>query len=65
VNHGSDNLPGMEWHSTSHTNSLIPFYARGDGARLFRDLADQRDPVRGPYLDNTELAEVIFKSLNP
>jgi alkaline phosphatase len=53
-------LPGMEWHSGSHTNQLIPFYAKGRGARLFKKKADEFDPVRGPYLDNVELAEVLF-----
>ncbi len=63
VNFGKGNLPGMEWHSDEHTNSLIPFFARGDVARLFERMADERDPVRGPYIDNTEVAKVLFSSL--
>ena len=31
VNNGKGNQPGMEWHSGSHTNSLIPFPRQGCG----------------------------------
>jgi alkaline phosphatase len=65
VNNGAGHLPAMEWHSGSHTNSLIPLAAKGDSARAFRGLADKLDPVRGPYLDNTELAQVLFWALDP
>ena len=60
VNNGAAMLPDMEWHSGSHTNQLIPFYAKGRGADLFKKKADESDPVRGPYLDNVEIAEVLF-----
>ena len=60
VNNGASKLPGMEWHSGSHTNQLIPFYARGRGAHLFKKKADEFDPVRGPYIDNIEIGEVLF-----
>jgi alkaline phosphatase len=42
----------VEWHSEEHTNSLVPLFAKGDAARMFRSYADQFDPVRGPYIDN-------------
>ncbi len=38
--------------------------AKGDAARLFRRYADQFDPVRGAYIDNTDLAKVVFRALN-
>lgn len=53
VNNGPFVQPGMEWQSGSHTNSLIPIFAKGDAARLLRRAATGRDPVRGDYLDNT------------
>jgi alkaline phosphatase len=59
-NNGAGNLPGMQWNSPEHTNSLIPFFAKGDAARLFKSYADGKDPVRGSYIDNTEIAKVIF-----
>ncbi|MCJ7776746.1 MAG: alkaline phosphatase [Sedimentisphaerales bacterium] len=60
VGNGIGNLPTMEWHSGSHTNSLVPFFAKGRGAQLFEDTIDGYDPVRGPYFDNTDIANVIF-----
>jgi len=53
-------LPGMEWHSSGHTNSLIPFFAKGTGSVLFNQFADEIDPVRGKYLDNAEVGKVLF-----
>jgi alkaline phosphatase len=60
VNNGIGKLPAMEWHSTGHTNSLVPFFAKGRGAQLFKNKIAGYDPVRGPYIDNTNIAEVIF-----
>ncbi len=65
VNNGAGNMPGMEWHSGSHTNFLIPFFAKGDAARAFRGYADEFDPVRGAYIDNTELAWALFWTMDP
>lgn len=65
VNNGAGNLPGMQWYSTEHTNSLMVLSAKGDAARKFKGYADQYDPVRGWYLDNTELAKLVFWALNP
>jgi alkaline phosphatase len=55
----------MEWHSTDHTNSLVPFYAKGDGSRIFKTFADEFDPVRGRYLDNTEMTAGIQWAMDP
>jgi alkaline phosphatase len=65
VNNGMGNLPGMQWNSTNHTNSLMVLSAKGDAARMFSRYADQYDPVRGWYLDNTELAKLVFWALDP
>lgn len=53
-------MPLVQWNSGNHTNSLIPFYAKGSAARFFKPMADETDPVRGRYIDNTEIAEVCF-----
>jgi len=53
----------MEWHSKEHTNSLVPFYAKGAGAERFKAAARNTDPVRGPYLDNTAVAKVVISLL--
>jgi len=65
VNNGAGNLPGMEWHSTNHTNSLMVLSAKGDAARMFHRYADELDPVRGPYADNTDMAKVVFWAMDP
>jgi alkaline phosphatase len=63
VNKGWGLVPGMEWHSRTHTNSLIPIFAKGAGADLFAACADENDPIRGAYIDNTEIAKVLFELL--
>ncbi len=65
VNNGVGNLPGMQYNSPNHTNSLMILSAKGDAARMFHRYADQYDPVRGWYLDNAELAELVFWALEP
>lgn len=65
VNNGAGNLPGMQWNSPEHTNNLMVLSAKGDAARMFSRYADQYDPVRGRYLDNTEVAHLVFWALNP
>ncbi len=61
-NRGPDSLPGFEWYHTYHTNQLVPLFARGAGAEGFHAYAEGRnDPVRGPYIDNTEIAQWIFE----
>lgn len=59
-NNGKGNMPGMEWHSKKHTNSLIPFFSKGVGCDVFMQYADEEDVVRGKYIDNTEIAKVLF-----
>lgn len=65
INNGAGNLPGIEWHSREHTSSLVPFFAKGDAARRFKLHADGLDPAYGRYLDNTEMAQVLFWAFNP
>ena len=60
VNNGQGKVPGCEWHSGGHTNALVPF-ARGAGGERFVLRATKQDPVRGAYLDNTDLAGVVFE----
>ena len=61
TNHGQGKLPGMEWHSDNHTNSLVPFYARGAGSELFPGRAVNTDAIHGIYIDNSDIAGVIFE----
>jgi alkaline phosphatase len=64
VNKGAGVMPGVEWNSPTHTNSLVPFFANGFGAERFSDYIDGNDPVRGPYIDNTAIGKVAFSLLN-
>ena len=63
VNNGIGVQSGMEWNSGFHTNSLIPFYSKGIRCKLFEVLAFNEDPIRGPYIDNRDVAIVIFQLL--
>ncbi len=47
------------WNTVGHTNSLIPFYAQGAGDSFFALYATGEDPVRGAYLDNTDIFKVM------
>ncbi len=60
ISNGPGKLPAMEWHSRNHTNSLVPFFAKGAGAEQFTETIDGNDPLRGPYIDNTDIANTIF-----
>ena len=65
VDKGAGNLPGAYYNSGSHTNSLIPFFAEGAGSELFNNYADENDPVRGKYIDNTEIFYVMRSQICP
>jgi alkaline phosphatase len=63
VNNGEDAVPGMQWNSGDHTNSLVPFFAKGPAASELRAAAKGIDAQRGRYLDNTAIASVIFAEM--
>ncbi|MFX4293728.1 alkaline phosphatase [Streptomyces bohaiensis] len=53
-------LPAVSWHSTDHTGSLVPLYARGAGAERLAAAATGSDPVRGAYLDNVDIPRTVL-----
>jgi alkaline phosphatase len=63
TNNGPGKMPGLEFHSKSHTNSLVPLFAKGAGAEAFTEAVIGTDPQRGEYVDNTTVAKVIMKAL--
>lgn len=63
-NNGKGVMPTMAWNSGNHTNQLIPFFAKGPGAELLKNYANGSDPIKGAYLDNTEIALAIRNLLN-
>ncbi len=60
ANRGQGITPGLQWNSDGHTNSLVPFFAKGAGSEVFHEFANETDPVRGKYLDNAELGQALF-----
>ncbi|KQT02337.1 alkaline phosphatase [Cellulomonas sp. Leaf395] len=48
-------LPAVQWNTDSHSNQLVPFYAMGVGSAALGGRATGTDPVRGSYLDNTDV----------
>lgn len=63
VNNGAGKMPGMEWHYGSHTNTPIPLFAKGRGSQFFVARAHGKDPVRGAYVDNTDVARACFAAM--
>jgi len=59
VDNGGGNLPGYQYGSGDHTNSLVPLFAIGAGSELFNLYADEYDSMRGWYVDNTEIFMVM------
>jgi alkaline phosphatase len=62
-NNGAGAMPDAVWYSWGHSNSLVPFYAKGAGADGFGRSMKGRDTVRGKYLDNTAIAKWLFELL--
>ncbi|UCE19663.1 MAG: alkaline phosphatase [Gemmatimonadota bacterium] len=60
VDNGTGVMPGYRYYSGYHTNSLIPLFAQGFGSERFEAYAINDDIQRGPYIDNTNIAHVIF-----
>ena len=60
---GTGRLPGHRWLSDSHSAALVPLAARGAGAGTLRTLAERTDPVRGPYVDQTDIFRVVAAAL--
>lgn len=54
-------MPDMIWNSSSHTNVLIPLFAKGNGSELFDDYADEVDSLRAYFIQNSEIGQVMFR----
>ncbi|OPZ97885.1 MAG: hypothetical protein BWY70_01373 [Bacteroidetes bacterium ADurb.Bin408] len=53
-------MPAMLWQSDEHTNSLVPVFAKGCGSSWLNFFADEFDPGKGYFIQNTEIAKSIF-----
>ncbi|MGB8227169.1 MAG: alkaline phosphatase [Sedimentisphaerales bacterium] len=63
LNSGSGTLPPMRWNSKDHTKSLVFLFAKGQGSELFEQQAKGKDLFYGSFIDNTDIAKVIFALL--
>ena len=63
VSNGKGKVPNMMWNSKKHTNVLIPLYAKGIGSDLFDDYADEIDSLRGYFIQNSEIGQIMFRSI--
>ena len=51
--------PGFQWNTGSHTNQVVPVFAKGKGAEKLLDAVKGTDSRRGPYIDNTDIPKTI------
>jgi len=76
VNNGKGKLPGAKYMWGSHSNSLVPVYARGPGSGLFAGLVDGKDDrmvsryglrqgFDGRYVDDTDIHAVMSRAIAP
>jgi alkaline phosphatase len=69
VDHGQGVLPGMQFNlpdadgKYAHTNGLVPVYAKGVAADLLGKTVDGTDPVRGQYVDNTDIHQLLVDAV--
>ena len=64
VNNGKGNVPGVQWNSGEHTNQLDPALCQGRCRPVCsRPMCAASDPVRGAYIDNTDLADLLFRAM--
>jgi len=70
VDQGQGNIPGLKYNYKSHSNSLVPLYARGPGSQRFDKLVRGTDPTAaakygfsGRYVENTAVAVVMKASI--
>ncbi|HQK23207.1 MAG TPA: alkaline phosphatase, partial [Candidatus Latescibacteria bacterium] len=56
---GLRQMPAMQWNSTGHTNSLVPFFAKGRCSERFARFVDGTDPRYGQFVDNTAIFRML------
>ncbi|QQE10106.1 alkaline phosphatase [Planctomycetota bacterium] len=63
TDNGAGNLPGYQWHYSSHSNQLVPTWIRGADSNIFAPLADSTDPIYGNYMDQTDIGNVVTNAV--
>jgi alkaline phosphatase len=64
IDQGAGSVPGHTWLWSSHSNHLVPVFARGSGAERIAEMADETDPRHGPYIQDTEVFDVLIQAWN-
>lgn len=57
---GRNFMPTLKYNSTNHTNALVGLWAKGAGAEMYSLMAGETDPVRGLFIQNTAIPQLIF-----
>ncbi len=57
-------MPGLTWRQKGHTNQLVPLFAKGRYSDRFASRVKGTDPLRGPYVDNTDIGRILIDTLN-
>lgn len=57
---GKNVMPGLAYNSKTHTNALVGIWAKGAGAEMYNVMAGEMDPVRGLFIQNTAIPQLIF-----
>lgn len=55
--------PTVQWYSGNHTNQLVPVFAKGANSDALLSRVKGTDPVRGDYIDNTDIANFLLEGL--
>lgn len=63
ANLGKGMVPTMTWKTTSHTNQLIPIYAKGLGSERIGLAVVGTDSLRGKYTDNARVGGLLHEIL--
>lgn len=61
---GKDNIPDFKFASTTASNMLTPFYAKGKGASMFNAYQDQTDYIHRRYINNTSIGLACLEFLD-
>ncbi|MGD9126491.1 MAG: alkaline phosphatase [Planctomycetia bacterium] len=75
VDNGYGQMPGFQYTSYTHTNTLVPMWAKGVGANKFSGMVDGNDSEaddfwsesqgwdwNGDYIDNTDIFTAMLRS---
>lgn len=63
TSNGIGKVPGHSWNSGSHTNQLVPLFAKGECAESISKTIQGSDSRHGVYTDNAVLGKLIHHIL--